>query len=382
MENHEGRVDGIFRVVQMRPREIVQKYGPDGNVPKEIMEAAGIPSKTSETHEVLHAIQPREDFDPQRKDSKGLPFMSVHVLTKTNTVLRESGYATFPAALARYTQFENETYGRGPAQIVLPSIKVLNEQKKTLLKQGHRTVDPVLLTHDDGAMDSFSMKPGALNTGGVNADGRPLVHTLPTGRVDIGQELMNDERAVINDAFLISLFQILVQDNSRMTATEVLERAREKGMLIAPTTGRLQAEFLGPMIEREVEVLERQNLLPEVPPALAEAGGAFEIEYDAPMSRIARAENAAGFMRSLDTALQLVQATQDPSPLDWFNFDAAMPAIQDINGSPIEWTNTPEQVEALRQARQQQQQQQQLLEQAPALASAAETASGLAEDDG
>jgi hypothetical protein len=88
--------------------------------------------------------------------------------------------------------------------LALPAIKVLNEQKKTMLTQGHMTVNPVLLTHDDGILDTFSLKPGAMNPGGVSAEGRALVHTLPTGNLSAGQELMDMERSVINDAFLVS----------------------------------------------------------------------------------------------------------------------------------------------------------------------------------
>jgi hypothetical protein len=142
--------------------------------------------------------------------------------------------------------------------LVLPSLKVLNEEKKTVLKQGHRVVDPVLLAHDDGVLDNFSMRGGALNYGGVTAEGRPLVHTLPTGNIAIGKELMDDERMVINDAFLVTLFQILTE-TPEMTATEVIERTREKGALLSPTMGRQQSEYIGPMIEREVDLLMQQS---------------------------------------------------------------------------------------------------------------------------
>ena len=39
----------------------------------------------------------------------------------------------------------------------------------------------------------------------------------------------------------------------QMTATEVIERTNEKGILLAPTIGRQQSEYLGPMIERELD---------------------------------------------------------------------------------------------------------------------------------
>jgi hypothetical protein len=201
----------------------------------------------------------------------------------------------------------------------------------------------------------------------MNKDGRPLVGTLPVGSIAVGDKMMEMERVIIHDAFLISLFQILV-DSPQMTATEVLERAREKGMLLAPTAGRLQAEFLGPLIEREITLLARQGLFPKMPPILAQAAIEYKIEYDNPMARMAKAERAAGFMRALGHAAEYAKMTQDIEPLDFFNFDVAMPAILDIHGAPISWTRSEEEVLFRRQQRAQAAEQQQMLEAAPSMA--------------
>lgn len=375
-ENHEGRVDTLYRSYFLTPRQIIQKWG-ESNVPESINKLAKN-SNTAETRlELLHVIIPRDDRDPERLDSKGMPFASLHIFLQEQELIAEGGYLSYPAPITRYMQFTNEEYGRGPAQLVLPAIKVLNEEKKAVLMQGHRVVKPVLLAHDDGVVGSFSMRPGTVNPGGVNAQGRALVQVLPTGNLAVGKDLMDDERAVINDAFLITLFQILI-DTPQMTATEVLERAKEKGMLVAPTVGRQQAEFLGPSIEREVDLMVAQGLAPEPPPELLEAGGQYTVEYDSPLSRMQRAEEAAGFMRSLSEALEVVKVTQDPGHLDWFNFDEAIPAIQDINGAPTAWTSTLEEVQAKRQARAEQQQQQQMLDAAPGLAGAVSAVGDLA----
>jgi hypothetical protein len=251
--------------------------------------------------------------------------------------------------------------------LALPAIKVLNEQKKTMLTQGHRVVNPVLLSHDDGVLDTFSLKPGAMNPGGVSAEGRPLVHTLPTGNLAAGQELMDMERQVINDAFLVNLFQILVETPA-MTATEVLERAREKGALLSPTMGRQQSEMLGPMIERELDVLVQQNMLPPLPPALAEAEGEFEIEYDSPLSRSQRAEEASGWLRTLEAAIAYANTTQDLGVLDQFNTDIIYPALAEINAVPASWMRGADEVAQIREQRAQAQQMQQMVEAAPAAA--------------
>lgn len=370
-ENHAGVVDTAYRSFHMTTRQIMQ-HG-DWEIPEDVREAAKNPQQLEKKWEVLHCVLPRADYDPTRMDSKGKKWASLYILVEKKSLLREGGYDTFPYAVARYTQASGEVYGRGPAQMVLPSIKVLNEQKRTVLIQGHRIVDPVLLSHDDGNLGSFSLKAGALNPGGINKDGKRMVDVLPTGNLAVGDKMMDMEKAIIHDAFLVTLFQILV-DTPQMTATEVLERAREKGMLLAPTAGRLQAEFLGPLIERELDLLARQGLLPPMPQVLIDATVEYRIEYDNPMSRMAKAEKASGFMRSLSMAAEYAKMTGDLEPLDWYNFDEATPAIMDIQGAPVAWTRTLEEVKARRDGRAQQMQQQQLVDAAPALASVAKAA--------
>lgn len=374
VQNHAGVVDTIYRVPKLSPRQIVKEYSE--GVPEAIRKAAENPNMADkEDREVLICVYPRDDYGVGRLDAKGMPFASVHILVESQTVVRESGYATFPFAIARYTQAPGELYGRGPAQWALPTIKVLNEEKKQVLKQGHRILDPVLLAHDDGNLGAFSLKAGALNPGGVSAEGRALIQPLPTGNIAVGYQMMDQEKAVINDVFLITLFQILI-DTPQMTATEVLERAREKGMLLAPTAGRLQAEFLGPMIEREIDVLGRQGLLPRMPAILRDIAAEYRIEYDSPMSRMQRSEKAAGFLRALSQAAEYAKATGDIEPLDYFNFDVATPQIIDIAGAPTSWTRSDEEVQARRAERSKAAQTQQMIDGAPAMASVMKTAKG------
>jgi len=371
-ENHQGIIDVALRHFEMTARQAVDKWGID-NLPSPIKNAFAI----DDTKEFffIHLVQPNENFEEGRLDFRGMEYESTYVAIEGREVVEVGGYNTFPYTPSRYEQAMGEVYGRSPAMEVLPAIKTLNEEKKTLLKQGHRAVDPVMLVHDDGVLDSFSLKPGALNAGGVSKDGRPLVHTLPTGNIAIGKDLMDDERQVINDNFLVTIFQILV-DTPQMTATEVMERTREKGILLAPTIGRQESERLGPQIEREIDVLASLNLLPPMPPVIQEAGASFEVEYDSPLSRVQKAEEASGLLRTLESTLNYVNVTGDRAPLDHFNFDVITPALADINAVPVKWMNGKETITKKRQQRQKAQQEQQAIDAAPSMASIAKTQQG------
>lgn len=362
--NHQGMIDKVYRRFKMTLRQIAQKWGEDA-MPEALKSKAK--DKPEEEVFVIHVVKPRDDYEPGRLDEKRFPFLSCYVIKDTKTLMEEGGYKSFPYAIARYITAPGELYGRSPAMNVLPSINVLNEEKKTILKQGHRVVDPVLLAHDDGILEGFSLKPGAINYGAVSSEGRQLVHALQTGNIAIGKELMDDERYAINDAFLVTLFQILVE-TPQMTATEVLERAREKGALLSPTMGRFQSESIGPMIHREFDLLWQQGLVPPPPPVLMEAGADYKLEYDAPLNRAMRSEEAAGIMRSAQWAAEVAAQTQDPSALDWFNWDEIIPTIADINGAPFRFIRDPKDVAQMRQGRQQQVAAQQITQALPGLA--------------
>ena len=376
LENHQGIIDTALRKFSLTARQAEQWFGEE-NLPPQMQEALQDERKAESPFWFIHCVKPREEaegYDPGRADVRGMFYASYYVALAGDTgsgssasIVREGGYNKFPYAIDRYITAPGETYGRSPAMLALPSIKTLNEQKKTVLKQGHRTVDPVLLAYDDGALDGFNLTPGSVNFGGVDANGRPLVQTLPAGNLAVADRMMEMEREVINDVFLITLFQVLVESHT-MTATEVMERAREKGALLSPTMGRSQTEYLGPLIERELDVLAQQGLLPEMPEELIEAGTEFDTIYDSPLSRAQRAEEATGLMRLMEWASAHVQITGDPSPLDWVDWDAALPELADISAVPFRWMRNMKGVEELRASRAQQQQMQTMIEAAPAAA--------------
>lgn len=363
MENHQGIIDQVIRYFPMTARQALQRF--KDKCPEFIKKA--YEKNQGQEFFFIHYVGPREDLDLERLDHKGMLWQSHYVCVQGATHIEEGGYNTMPYNPSRYEQSPNEVYGRSPAMDVLPAIKTLNEQKKTYLKQGHRAVDPIILVHDDGILDTFSMKPGHATSGAVNKDGRPLVHTLPIGNISAGKDMMDEERALIKDNFLVTLFQILLE-TPQMTATEVMERTREKGILLAPTFGRQQSERFGPMIERELDVLAQQGKLPPMPEVLKEAGAGFKVEYDSPLSRAQRAEEAAGLMRTLESLINVANVTGNPAPLDHFDWDVITPDLADINAVPVKWRLGMDKIAAIREGRAQQAQQQQMIQAAPAAA--------------
>ena len=346
-DNFQGITDTVFRHYPLKARQIIQKWGKE-RLPDKVLNA-----KSDDEFFVLENVRPREDVDRNKLDHRGMDWVQYDVLMEGKVLLQEKGYRSFPYAISRYRLGSRETYGRSIAMDCLPAIKTLNEEKKTVLKQGHRALDPVLLAHDDGVLDSFSMRSGYLNFGGVNKDGKALVQALPSGNIVAGKELMDDERSLIENAFFTTLFQLLIQSPAK-TATQVVEEIREKGILLTPTFGRHQSEKLGRLIEREIDMLFQIGQFPEIPPVLVEAAGEYEIVHESPLNKAARVEEVAGLMRGLDMAIRVASETQNPEPLDHYNWDEVVPEVNDIFGTPLRWMNSKDKIEQIRAARKEQ----------------------------
>jgi hypothetical protein len=367
-ENHAGVVDKVVRKFPMTARQAAQKWGYE-QMPDKIKTA--LEKQPEREFEFLHCVKPNADKMPGRRDYRGMDWISYYVCYEGRMMMSEGGYQTFPYAVSRYVTAPKEIYGRSPAMTVLPDIKMINEMSKTVLRAAHKIVDPPLLLQEDGVLQAFNTRPGALNFGGVDEQGRQVVQPLQTGaRIDIGMDMMEQRRRVINDAFLITLFQILVE-TPNMTATEAMLRAQEKGALLAPTMGRQQSEMLGPMIERELDILARAGVLPPMPEALREMGGDVEIEYVSPLNRAQRAEEGVAILRTLEAVAPLAQI--DPRVMMIFKPEEIARELSEINGVPAKILRSKEEIEEMVAQEQQAAQAQQLLAAAPIAANSAKT---------
>lgn len=377
--NDEGDVDVVFRRFWLTARQFKQKFPKEAeNAPKLVKAELEKPTPSDNRFfEFIHVVHPRSEYDRRAIDVRRFAFAGNYISVEdAEYVGDEHGYRSMPYLTPRTFTESGDAYGFSPAMQALPALGSTSAIKKTLLKQGQKAVDPVLLAHDDGVMNGgMDLRPGAINYGGIDGQGRVLVRALESGNFQIGEKMLQDERQDINDSFFVTLFQILTE-TPEMTATEVIERVAEKASLLAPTMGRLQTEYLGPCIERELDVLDEMGFLHnmEVPPELLEAEGEYDVVYTSPLAKGMYAEETSGFMRTFEMAMSAAQATGNPEYLDHFDLDVAIPEMADRMSAPPRWMRDMKTVEAIRAQRAEQQQTQTLIENAPGLAGAAKAA--------
>lgn len=373
-EDNYGRVNTHHRKWEWTARQAAAQFGKE-NLSDAVQRA--LDREPNKKFEFLHCVYPNEDVVQGARDYRGMAFKSCYIDVSGRKLISEGGFRRFPFAVPRYETSPNEVYGRSPAMSVLPAIKSLNEMKKTVMRAAHLQVAPPIMLSDDGSLQAFNLRPNALNYGAVDNNGRPMAIPFNSGaRVDIGLDLMEAERAAINDAFFVTLFRILVEE-PQITATEAMLRAQEKGQLLAPTMGRIQADLLGPMIERELDILMEADggtgmVLPEMPDVMREHfenGGEYDIEYQSPLNLAQQSGAGSAILNTLNSIAPMAQI--DPSVMMRFDMEKAAELLARINGVPEQIIRSDDEVTDLKEQMAGAKQAEQLLAAAPVAAGAA-----------
>ena len=324
-ENADGIVDTVFRSFKMTVRQIVQKWGEKSLSPR----IARMYEKKDYDKEVdlLHCVYPREEATKGKKAATMLPVASIYIDEKEKHVLAEGGFDEMPYMVSRWSKAVGEVFGRSPAMTALPDIKMLQEIMKTTIKAAQKVVDPPLLVPDDGVLGPIRTIPGGLNYYRASSGAR-IEPLLTGGNIPISFDMMQDLRDRIRTMFFLD--QLQFQGAPRMTATEVVERTERTLRLLGPTLGRLQSEFLGPMIDRIFGVLSRAGRLPEVPESISERE--LKIEYVSPLARAQRQTETQGIMRTLEFVGPI--AGMDPQAAQIIKGADTVRHIAELNGVP------------------------------------------------
>ena len=357
-ENDKGRIDTIFRKFKLTARAAIQKFG--ANVSDNIVTVNR--KDPYEEIEILHAIYPRSDFNPKKKDKANMPFESVYLEAGTGDELSVSGFKEFPFVVPRYLKASHEIYGRSPAMTALPDVKMLNEMSKTTIKSAQKQVDPPLLVPDDGFLLPVRTVPGGLNF--YRSGTRDRIEPLNIGaNTPLGLNMEEQRRDSIRNAFYVN--QLQMQNGPQMTATEVIQRNEEKMRLLGPVLGRLQSELLKPLIDRAFALILRKNLFPPAPEFLS--GQDIEIEYVSPLAKAQKSTELQSIMRGIE----ILGSLANVAPVfDHVDMDKLVKHLMDVVGVPQKVLKPSSEVQAERQAAQEQQAQQEQMQQMQQVAQA------------
>lgn len=351
-QDYQGKVCTVFRLYQMTVREIVEQFGM-ANCSTEVQEMHRKGSLEAGV-KVLHAIERRRDRDPNRLDSRNMPWRSVwfeHGGGKEyDTVLRESGFRRFPALVPRWLIDGNDVYGGCPGMDALGAVKGLQLREISLARGIEYGIQSPVTAPTMLKGKGINMLPGGItyvDSPGQNQAIRPIYDI----RAEMLQILRNDSNAVearINEAFFKDLFLMVsnASDTTQRTAAEIAERREEKMVMVGPAYGRMQDEQLAPLVELTFWEAFENGMLAPLPADLE--GQELQIEFVSVFAQALKMVGLAGQDRFMVTLGAVAQFK--PEVLDRFNADGWVDSVSGVLVSP-QLIVPIEQAKQLREAR-------------------------------
>jgi len=377
----DGMVNLFCRKYRMSARQLVDKFGQD-NVPERIMSELDNGPGIKKTHNVIWLVKPNPAADQNKIGNMYLPFSSIYYLedSQEDEYLYVGGFYEWPVPVARYLVNGNEAYGKGPGWFCEGDSKALQLMEKDKLTAVELQVKPPMVSTADSNVKGINLVPGGktfvTQQGGV----APLFQV----QTDLNalQAVITELQDRIKRSYNSNLFMMLNEmEDKTMTAREVIERNQEKMTVLGPVVQRMQFEFLGRIIERVYNILDRAQIFP-VPedPDLQQtlADEEIKIEYISPlaqaqkMSGLVNIEQAVAFVGNL--------AQFNPGVLDKMNWPEAVNRYFDLVGAPAAIKRTDDEFEEIQQQKQEQEAQMAQMQQAAQMAQAAAPAAQAAKN--
>ncbi len=380
-ENHHNEVDYVAREYELTSRQVIQRFGKEAvkkaKLDKVLVDLdKGVDNK----YKFIQCVKPREDYTMGSVKNTDKPIASFHVSRDSKEIIKESGFDFNPFKVSRFMTGNNEVYGRSPMSMVLSTARRTNVCYRSMIIAAEQHSNPQWLIPDDDSVSGMSNRAGAfIKWRATNPNGKPE-RLQPNGNPQLAKDIFSMHEEDIKRAFFNHLFRPLDQYRN-MTATEVNERMTTDLMSLSPFVARYIEEHVNPIMTHVFYLLERQNMLPPIPPELEEMPE-YEVDYVGRLSLATKSFETMGAINTMRVFGELAQ--MNPSmlqSLENVDPDQLFREIWFANSSSMNALKDPMQVEEEREEKAEAMERQQQLQQLPALADAAQKVSGSVQPD-
>lgn len=356
----DGRIDTIYRRYALSASQAAETFGIDALSEKSRDKVA---NKPDEMIQFIRTIQPRKMDIDGGKLSRNLPFESDDVEVETKHLIREQGFKEFPCSVPRWTIIPQSHYAVGPAWHALPDMLELNELVRMEKAAADLAVSGMWIAEDDGVLNPRTVKVGPRKI--IVANSVDSMKELKSGAdFNVAFTIKAQLQAQIRKTLMAD--QLQPQDGPAITATEVHVRVNLIRQLLGPVYGRLQVEWLQPLVERCFGLAFRAGIFGQPPATLS--GRDFHVRYISPLARAQRLEDVTAMDR-VEQGLML-KAQMKPEILDVYDWDGAEELRGQYLGVPGKLMRTDKELEAIRKQRADAQQKAQQAEQQAQMAQA------------
>jgi len=365
-----GMVDVVLRCYELTAEQCVNAFG-ENMVSETVRKLAQ--DKPDERVKLRWLIYPRRDRRPGNRFANNLPIASCTWEADSKKLVRESGYHEMPVIVPRWSLLPNSSYAIGPVFDALPDIKQLNDLVFSENAAVDLAVSGMWIAEDDGVLNPRTVKVGPRKV--IVANSVDSMKSLLTGAdFNVSFTKKADLQGAIRRTLMAD--QLQPPQDPRMTATEWLGRMALLRQLLGPRFGRLQAEWLQPMVARCFGLALREGALGQMPDELRTR--AASIQYISPLARSQKLEEVNAMDRY--EADLMASAQLRPDALDLYDWDAAKREKAKLLGVPLKLLRDARDVAQMRDERNRavQAQQQQAMQQQAATAMIDATAQRMA----
>ena len=216
-----------------------------------------------------------------------------------------SGRGSCPIIVTRWRTISTSAWGIGPGLKCLPDAMTLNQERRLVLKNLGKLVDPPTAYDDDGVLNP---------EGGVGAGdwiprlpGSKLEQLKPEGNIEAAYY----EQGYLQDCIRRALYQYGPRQRGKTppTATQWMEEKNEEGRRLELPTGKVYEEGPIAILDRVEYLLTQRGTLN---PAITAEGG--KIVSLRPMSPLARQQDAED-VSAANQILAVLRQNLDPQTL-------------------------------------------------------------------
>lgn len=312
-----GQVCTVYREFQKTTAEVVNEFGRENCSPALVQrfDRGDLDSWVT----VLQCIEPRADRDPTKLDAQNMAWTSTYweIGGTQDTPLRNGGYESFPALVARWNLAGGDVYGNSPGMMALGDIKALQqEQLRKAQAIDYMTKPPLQMPTAMKNREVDGMPGGVTYLDNTGSSGTRNLFDVNLNLQHLAGDIQMTQGR-INQTFFADLFLMVSNSaNPNMTATEVAARQEEKMLMLGPVLERMDNELLTPLVSGTYNRALKAGILPPAPPELH--GKPLQVEY---ISVLAQAQRAIG-TNSVDRFVaQMVQVIAPAKPEVMDNFD-------------------------------------------------------------
>ena len=343
-QDHKGNIVNFYRELDWTPIQIIEKFGEE-NVPQTIIDRK---DHSDVKIKVVFSIYKRDGKRDATKEvapeDRQFGFKYVIIADKAQ-LGKTGGYYEMPAFVARWRKTSRSKWGFSPAFIALSDILSLNQVVEDTFEALGKVIDPATLTTERGLISDLDLGRAGLT---VVKDIDDIKSYESKARFDVGELKIDRLQMSINRAFKIDKIQM--KENVEMTAEEFRGRWEMLHRMLGPTAGRLQNDFLDPLLERTFNMLYRANKLPEMPQIVKDNEGVMNIEYVGPMARAQKKIVVQSILEWLGSIGQVAEAF--PEVMDIPDMDKITRDTGILSGVPIKYMKNAGDVKKLRDQRQ------------------------------